>query len=319
MPNHLPVDRKIQTRSHPDVGPNMESKTDSWCRWWLWPPVRWSLCHHHRSFCLTRPGAWRWPCQSQCIVTWSAQNAHSVTIVPPISKFFPAPGNTKHSNITAINIDALPEAWATVTMPAEIGPNHCGSLMMQGQHWCKLVMLCHFTSLPSCSPDVSLQMASQLDFAPVAPDWQCTMDQTFHNLEHLGTTIEWTSQGPSVLKASPDQVVCSRQPWTSHTWPPFLIKTGNCPAELCMVKLTSRCDPPIALPRNLQLNMLRSDMTSFLHSTPAWRPHQGLSLPVWWYWSIPWNLSHHSLQRCQACGTCNHDVKPVVHATQKVS
>ena len=31
-------------------------------------------------------------------------------------------------NTTAINIDALTEAWATVTMPAEIGPNHCGSL-----------------------------------------------------------------------------------------------------------------------------------------------------------------------------------------------
>ena len=31
-------------------------------------------------------------------------------------------------NATAITIDALTEAWATVTIPAEIGPNHCGSL-----------------------------------------------------------------------------------------------------------------------------------------------------------------------------------------------
>ena len=31
-------------------------------------------------------------------------------------------------NTTAINIDTLTEALATVTMPAEIGPNQCGSL-----------------------------------------------------------------------------------------------------------------------------------------------------------------------------------------------
>ena len=33
-----------------------------------------------------------------------------------------------HVNTTAINIDALTETWATVTMPVEIGPNHCGNL-----------------------------------------------------------------------------------------------------------------------------------------------------------------------------------------------
>ena len=33
-----------------------------------------------------------------------------------------------HDNTTAINIDALTEACTTVTMPAEIGPNHHGSL-----------------------------------------------------------------------------------------------------------------------------------------------------------------------------------------------
>ena len=41
---------------------------------------------------------------------------------------YPAPSDPEHINITALNIDALTEAWATVTMPAEIGPNHCGSL-----------------------------------------------------------------------------------------------------------------------------------------------------------------------------------------------
>ena len=40
----------------------------------------------------------------------------------------PAPSDPEHINITAINIDALTEAWATVTVPAEIVPNQCGSI-----------------------------------------------------------------------------------------------------------------------------------------------------------------------------------------------
>ena len=41
---------------------------------------------------------------------------------------YPAPSDPEHININATNIDALTEAWATITMPAEIGPNQCGSL-----------------------------------------------------------------------------------------------------------------------------------------------------------------------------------------------
>ena len=41
---------------------------------------------------------------------------------------YPAPSDSEHINITAINIDVLTEDWAMVTMPAEIGPNHHGDL-----------------------------------------------------------------------------------------------------------------------------------------------------------------------------------------------
>ena len=76
------------------------------------------------------------------------------------------------------------------------------------------------------------------------------------------------TQVPSVLKVSPDQMVCSRQPWTSHTWPPFLIKTGNCPAELhCQTQ--QQMQPTQPTQETLQQNMLRSGTTSLLHSTPA--------------------------------------------------
>ena len=40
----------------------------------------------------------------------------------------PASSDLEHINSTAINTDAPTEAWATVTILAEIGPNQCGSL-----------------------------------------------------------------------------------------------------------------------------------------------------------------------------------------------
>ena len=64
-----------------------------------------------------------------------------------------APSDPECINITTINIDALTEVWVTVTMPAEIGSNHHGSLL------CKIdtgasgnvVPLCIFAKLfPIC-------------------------------------------------------------------------------------------------------------------------------------------------------------------------
>ena len=114
------------------------------------------------------------------------------------------------------------------------------------------------------------------------------------------------THGPSVLKASPDQMVCSRQSWTSHTWPSLLIKTGNCPAELYGPNSPADVTHP-AHQRSLQQNMLRSGSASLLHSTSL-KTHQGLSWLVWGYWSIPWNLSHHSPWWCQTCGICTQKV-----------
>ena len=63
-------------------------------------------------------------------------------------------------------------------------------------------------------------------------------------------------------------MVCSRQPWTIYSWPLFLIKTGNCVAELYSQTPPADMTHP-AHPRNLQQNVLRAGMTSLLHPTPA--------------------------------------------------
>ena len=164
----------------------------------------------------------------------------------------------------------------------------------------QVVMLYHFASLPSCSQMYHYRwQATGLCF--VTRDWQCTMDHTFHNLEPRH--CHWMdTQGSSVLKASPDQMVCSRQPWTSHTWPPFLIKLGNCQLN-CTVKLTNRCDPPKK--PTTEHAKIRHDLTSSLNSSKGFimayhNQFEGIG-------QFPGNY-HITL--------CN-DAKPVVHAPRK--
>ena len=111
-------------------------------------------------------------------------------------------------NTTAINIDAHTEAWATVTLPAEIGSNHCGSL------WCKVntgasdnvMPLCVFAKLfPSCittdgKPTGLHPCETRLTVCSV----QWIKHSTIWSLRHC----HWMdTQGPSALKASPNQMV----------------------------------------------------------------------------------------------------------------
>ena len=84
---------------------------------------------------------------------WVAQNAHSATIVPPISIPYPTPSDPEHIIITAVNINALIEAWETVTMPTEIGPNLHGSLWFKVNTGASgnVMPLCIFVKLfPRC-------------------------------------------------------------------------------------------------------------------------------------------------------------------------
>ena len=65
---------------------------------------------------------------------WVTQNAHSVTIVPPISMPYPGPSDQEHINIIAINIDALTMAWAT-HHACWNRPKSSWKPLMQSQHW----------------------------------------------------------------------------------------------------------------------------------------------------------------------------------------
>ena len=116
------------------------------------------------------------------LLPWVAQNDHSVTIVPPITMHYPVPSDPEHINTTAINIDALNEAWTTVTMPAEIWPNQCGSLRCKVDTGASgnVMPLCIFAKLfPRCNA----RDGKPFDSTHVTPHWLHTMDWTSHNLE----------------------------------------------------------------------------------------------------------------------------------------
>ena len=112
-------------------------------------------------------------------------------------------------------------------------------------------------------------------------------------------------QRPSALKVSRDQVVCSRQPWACHTWPPLLIKTWIVQLN-CAVKLTSRCDQS-SLPKKHTIECAkdRHDLTSPLNSSEDLiraYPYQ--------FEGIGWFPGAYHI-------TLWDDAKPVVHAPRK--
>ena len=221
-----------------------------WCRQWIQPPIQWSLCHHHRcsptSFCLTRPGAQRWTCQTSALLPQVDQNDHSATIVSPISMPLPAPSYPEHINITAINIDALTEACTTVTIPAEIGPNQCGSLR------CKINSGASDNVMPLC---VSAKLftrcittdGKQTRLHPCDTRLMVYSGSNIPQFGTLDTAIEWTPKGHQCskhLQTSSDEVPlyfkfnCSSQSISNVCMRYYLIDPGH-KLIWCLLKLLS--------------------------------------------------------------------------------
>ena len=90
---------------------------------------------HHSAWLAKKPGDDH--AMPSALSPLVAQNSQSATKVP-LSACPTEPLVTRNtSSSLQSTLDALTEAWATVTIPAEIGPNHCGSLWCKIWHWCK--------------------------------------------------------------------------------------------------------------------------------------------------------------------------------------
>ena len=184
-----------------------------------------------RSLDMTMPG----------LVHCVAPNAHSVTIVAPINMPSPAPINPEHINITALNIDALTRVWATVTMPAEIGLNQCGSLS------CKINTEASGNVMPLC---VFAKLFPKCITRNVKPTrlLPCDTTQTAYNGSNipqfgaLDTAIEWTPKDHQYSKHLQSRWYVADSPGPVILGLPSSSKLGI--AQLnCAVKLTSSCDP----------------------------------------------------------------------------
>ena len=191
-----------------------------------------------------------------------AQNAHSATIIPSIGIPYPAPSEPENINITAFNIDALTKAWATVTMPDEMGPNHHGNFL------CKVdtgasgyVMPLHVfaklfprhitpTRLHPCDTRLTLYNGSNIPLFG-APD----------------TTTEWTSKGHQCSKHLQTKWYVADSSGPAILSFPSSSKLGIIQLS-CAVKHTNRCDPssPSKTPTTACANG-RHDLTSPLNSS----------------------------------------------------
>ena len=132
-----------------------------------------------------------------------------------------------------------------------------------------------------------------------------TRGHTFHKLEPLDTATEWTPNGHQHSKCLQTRWYVADSPWPAILGLPSSSELGIVQLN-CTVKLTSKMWPTQPILRNLQQECTyESGMQPNFSTHLQRRPHQCPSYLVWGYWSIPWNLSHHSpLWWCQACGTC---------------
>ena len=199
----------------------------------------WKPRHDH-----ARPGA---------LSPWVAQNAYIATIVPPISMPYPAPGDPEHINLTAINIDALTKAWATVTMPAEIGPNHCRSLQ------CKVDTGASSSVMPLCIFAKLFPRHITTDGKPTRL-LPCNTRLTAYNglnilqFGALGTDIEWTPKSHQHSKHLQTRQYIADSPGPAILGLPSSSKLGIVQLN-CTVKLTSIGDLPTQLTKETYIRI----------------------------------------------------------------
>ena len=218
---------------------------------------------------------------------------------------FPASSNPEHININIqINIDALTEAWETVTMPAEIGPNQCGSLR------CKVNTGASCTIMPL---HVLAKLFPRIITTDGKPTRLCLSDtrlMTYNrsNIPQFGaldTVIEWTLKGHQHSKHLQTRWYVADSPGPAILGLLSSSKLGIVQLN-CRVKLTSRCDPPSPLKKpTTEHAMVRHNIISPLNSSEDLikaYPH--------WFEGIGQFPGFYHITFCD-------DAKPVVHAPRK--
>ena len=178
----------------------------------------------------------------------------------------PVPSDPDHINTTAINIDALTEAWATVTMPAEIGPNQCGILRCE-------------VNTGASGNGMPLHIFAKLFPRHITRDGKPTrlhhcdirlMVYNGSNIPQLGaldTAIEWTPKGHQHSKCLQNRWSLADIPEPAILGLPSSSKLGIVQLN-CTVKLTSRCDPPSPPKKpTTECAIVRGDLTSPLNSS----------------------------------------------------
>ena len=231
----------------------------------------WSMCHHHgcssTSSCLNRLEVQRWPFQARCMVTSSCPKCPLSNKSTPYQHALPTSSwprtHQHHHNQHWCTYQSL----GNCHQPAEIGPNHHGSLRCKVNTGASdnVMLLCIFAKLlPRCIT----RDGKPTRLHPCDTSLMVYNGSNIPQFGALDTAIEWTPMGHQHSKASPNQMVCSRQSLDQ----PYLASLPHQSWELSSWNAHSNSPADVthpAHPRNLQQKVLRVGMTSLLHSTPA--------------------------------------------------
>ena len=213
--------------------------------------------------------------------------------------YIPVPSDPEHINITVINIDAL--TWKTVTMPAEIRPNQCGSLRYK-------------VDTEASGNVMSLHVFAKLFPRCITTDGKqtglcpCDTRLTAYNKSNipqfgaLDTATEWTPKGHQHSGYLQTRWYVAEPAILGL---PSSSKLGIVQLN-CTVKLTSRCDPPSPPKKaTTEHGKVRHNLTSpFNSSKDLIKAYPDQFEGIGWF-----SGTYHI--------TLWDDAKPVVHAPRK--
>ena len=182
----------------------------------------------------------------------------------------------KTIELSDVRIDSTTEAFATVQMPAEIGPNKLATLK------CKVDTGAGGNVMPLCAFAKLFPRHINADGSPrgLKSSTTCLTAYNGSKIPQFGTldtAIDWTPKGKRVANHLQTQMVHSRHTRTSNPRTPIMCQTWHCGAQLCSQPPEEKVGAAEEAHHRRQDSQSRSSTPQL--TTPQYkrRPHQGIS------------------------------------------
>ena len=178
--------------------------------------------------------------------------------------------------LSDVQIDSTTEAFATVEMPAEIGPNKLATLK------CKVDTGAGGNVMPLRAFAKLFPRRINADGSPrgLKSSTTCLTAYNGSKIPQFGTldtAIDWTPKGTLCCKPSTDTMVHSRHTRTSNPRTPIMCQTRHCGAQLCSQPPEEKVGAAEEAHHRRQECQPRSSTPQLTTPQHKRRPHQGIS------------------------------------------